>query len=451
METISDHNGDKGFYADAIPLTEYMSAPNEKINIYKGRFSLKDDETDITCHGELNFHWYPRSGVHFEGQAEELTLFQFKLFGKLNGVNLLIDNKIIGEVIISYTVLNPAPKFRGLFKYHCVFGDISIPVNVVRFSIPNLKSFLGEPIRYPSASELLISSARIVLETPKYSISIDKSSSFDASNDLLKEKGGYMLLCSGELVSRSKRIKFEESKNILECLQFFLSFINGSKTAPLFIRGRDMDQVIWRNDTDAIVQQYVNGISWTDRQAITDFRNIWLSFAQLWADGQGRDFLKKTIHWYTEANYSPVFSESMIILAQTGLELIFNWFLIEQQKIIIGSDATSLSASNKIRLLIRELKISLAIPEGLKELALQKQFKDGPDALVQIRNAIVHGNYEKRKKLNSYPAMVIFQVHQLGIWYLELAVLLILKYEGKYHNRTTGRGKNSVDKVPWAK
>jgi hypothetical protein len=94
-----------------------------------------------------------------------------------------------------------------------------------------------------------------------------------------------------------------------------------------------------------------------------------------------------------------------------------------------------------------QLKIYFPIPAGLTELA--KAFRDGPEAFVQIRNAIVHGNLEKRKKLNELSEVAIFQAHLLGLWYLELAILFILNYDGNYYNRTVGRGLNPIEKVPW--
>lgn len=123
---------------------------------------------------------------------------------------------------------------------------------------------------------------------------------------------------------------------------------------------------------------------------------------------------------------------------------------------IKGNDANNLIASNKLRLLLAELKISSEIPSGLENLIkYKKSEKDLEDALetfVFIRNSIVHSQSEKRKKLAKVPNMAKFEALQLGIWYVELLLLKILDHNGKYFNRcskaeTTGEREEIV---PWA-
>ncbi|MGB4568690.1 MAG: hypothetical protein WBH96_06955, partial [Dysgonamonadaceae bacterium] len=47
--------------------------------------------------------------------------------------------------------------------------------------------------------------------------------------------------------------------------------------------------------------------------------------------------------WYVEANSNAGFSEGSIILAQTALELIYNWWIVENKKIILGKDSENIS------------------------------------------------------------------------------------------------------------
>lgn len=76
---------------------------------------------------------------------------------------------------------------------------------------------------------------------------------------------------------------------------------------------------------------------------------------------------------------------------------------------------------------------------------------DGPEILTYIRNAIVHSSEVKRKALSQTSALVMFQVLQLSIHYVELVTLYILNYNGLYFNRTSnahwaGEGE---EQVPW--
>jgi hypothetical protein len=144
-------------------------------------------------------------------------------------------------------------------------------------------------------------------------------------------------------------------------------------------------------------------------------------------------------------------------MAQTALELLYNWFIIENKKLIIGKDSENINASNKIRLLLSQLNINYLVPPKFSHLQQfiddNIQIIDAPDAVVQIRNAIVHSQEEKRKKLSEIHYLAKHQALQLCIWYVEMSLLAILSYNGKYSNRCSieSYSSNTVEDVPWMK
>lgn len=142
-------------------------------------------------------------------------------------------------------------------------------------------------------------------------------------------------------------------------------------------------------------------------------------------------------------------------MTQVALELIYNVLIIEQKKLLLGKDADSISASNKIRLLLSYLKVGHEVPAQLTNLetTINKEICDGPDAFVQIRNAIVHSQEDKRRKVKNMDLMIKYEALQLGIWYLELSLLYILKFEDKYFNRCSGAvfAGQGEQYVPWSK
>ncbi|WP_394991834.1 hypothetical protein, partial [Emticicia sp.] len=142
--------------------------------------------------------------------------------------------------------------------------------------------------------------------------------------------------------------------------------------------------------------------------------------------------------------------DGAIILGQTALELVYNWWIVENKQMIIGDDAKDLSAANKIRLIISQLQISSKVPKAFTKLQ-ELMSKDAPEAIVGIRNSIVHSQAEKRSKLRSYDNIALYEALQVFIWYIELSLLNILKYEGKYFDRcfdSVWEGK-SIRFVPW--
>ena len=92
--------------------------------------------------------------------------------------------------------------------------------------------------------------------------------------------------------------------------------------------------------------------------------------------------------------------------------------------------------------------------DHLKVIANKFKTVDAPDIFVRIRNSIVHSQETKRKELANIPDEVKNEALQLSIWYIELSLLYILKFEGKYSDRSTVSSALPVpdeNYVPWKK
>jgi hypothetical protein len=143
-------------------------------------------------------------------------------------------------------------------------------------------------------------------------------------------------------------------------------------------------------------------------------------------------------------------------MSVNALELLYNWLIVEKNKLIIGKDSDNISLANKIRLLLNELNINNSVPENCSSLnsAMNKyKFYDAPDAIVQIRNAIVHSNHDKRMRFIDLDVKSKTDVKRICIWYIEISIIKILGYEGRYFNRTSKSNflVSTGDKLPWDK
>jgi len=212
------------------------------------------------------------------------------------------------------------------------------------------------------------------------------------------------------------------------------------------------NQCVWSDFSDYYVDSYKYVRSWPKQNSKHDFDQLWCNFNKLWKHEDNKDFLTSLIHWYVEANGNSVFSEGSIIMAQTALELVYNWWIIEQKRMIIGKDTENINASNKIRLLLSQLNLSQEMPDRIPNLIdfmnKTENIPDIPEAIVYIRNAIVHSQVEKRKKLSAIHGLAIFEALQVYLWYIELSLLRILDYKGEYSNRCTNIYKKK-EFVPW--
>ncbi|WP_430965264.1 hypothetical protein [Spongiimicrobium sp. 2-473A-2-J] len=446
-------------YPEIIEGNVKMDKANSKINIYSGVYTLKDDKNELKINGEIFFSWFPNSGTYFSGIPTEKGIDTFDILNRINSFKIVINNLELGDGFITNSTIQSfsgASKIQGILSQQAVFGDKSVSVEAINFCVPNLRSFHGTIVKKITKGKRYTGKNRLKLENEKYLISIDKAKNYNDLKSELKENGGYLILYNGLLKSKKGAISFEDSKDIFHCLSSFLTFLNGRRVSALFATGTFEGKNIWCDYTDYHVDIYKHCTSWPQSHSIIGSEAIWIKFNDLWKDKENRNFLTSVIHWYVEANNNSGFSEGAIIMAQTALELLYNWWIIENKKIIIGKDSENINASNKIRLLLSQLGIQCSVPAGFKYLQefldSEIQIVDACDAVVQIRNAIVHSQEEKRKKLSSIHYRAKYEALELCIWYIEMALLGILGYNDKYYNRTSNEFVKSEanELVPWS-
>lgn len=454
-ELIKLNNEFEAFYKKqpTIITSSYeMDTPNQQIEIYKGHFILQKGVKSINIAGRIYFDWFPIKGVYFEGETSDTNLVITDFISDSDHFKILIDGKVFGETLFINVKFNHRTFIDGTIKGHAVLGDISIPVTSVNFSVPNLREFTGEIVKYKFGNERRTARNRIILENEKYIIHIDKSINYDDKYQLLKKRGGYINLYSGEIINKKGVIKYNDIIIILDSLTTFLTFLNGKRCAPLFIQGYHDNNIIWTDFTPRHIDQYKDAITWPQKNSIEGLNDLWNSFVALRKDSRTRDFIDTVIHWYVEANSNSGYIEGSILMAQVALEYICNWYIVETKKILVGKDGDNISAANKIRILLSQINGSSEIPNAFDQLKsllnTYKDLSDGVGIFVYIRNSIVHSQEDKRNKLATISNQMKHEALQLAIWYIELSLLFILKFKGKYFNRCSGElwsGDGEID------
>ncbi|RAR50890.1 hypothetical protein [Flavobacterium lacus] len=435
-----------------------MEKANSQIVIYEGEYVIKYADNEIKIVGKVYFDWFPNFGTYFSGKPLIDVDKAYDLFHKVKMFEIIIDDLKFGDAFITRTniqSLNGEINFIGVLSQQAIFGDKSIPVKTIRFSVPNLREFYGLPVKKQTVENISHFSGRLILENNNFLIKLDKLKNYAKLSSSLEESGGYVVLYAGEIESKKGSMTFETVKDTFHCLDTFLTFLNGRRTSALFITGMHEGEKVWSDFTGYHVDAFKSVLSWPQRHSIAGINELWQKFCELWKDKDDKNFLTSAIHWYIEANNHSGFTEGSIIMAQTALELLYNWWIIENKKIIIGKDSEIINASNKIRLLLSQLDIDYLVPQKFSELQSfidsDKQIIDAPDAVVQIRNAIVHSQEEKRKKLSSIHYKAKSEALNLCIWYIEMSILRILEYNGKYYNRCSKELHRSLAEeiVPW--
>lgn len=439
-------------YYETIPnviTSEYiMDKPNQSIDIFEGEYSLKKEDRAITLKGKIFFNWLPTQNVKFEGLVKESELNYIDELDFCSEIELYINEYVLGKALIQNIKRSQNADLRievdGIINSESIFGDTSISVSKVIFTIPNLRDLLGNPVKVKNEKGGVNTYlGRSIFENDKYVIIIDKLSNYKTLFDDLKKQGGFINLYTGEITKKKGDISFKEIQELRHTFSVFLSFLNGRRCTPLLLQGVHDNEIKWTDFTTYRTEPFKTVVSWLPMLPKDGLNELWCNFTNLWKNENDKDFLEFIVHWYLEANGNSAKIEGSIIIAQVALELIYNWLIIEKKKLIIGKDGENISAANKIRLLLSHIKLEIHTPNA--QINLKKFIKDNNeivdsvDAFVSIRNALVHSQVEKRKKLTKISPEVQIEALQLSIKYIEHSILSILDYKGKYYDRCSGK------------
>lgn len=438
----------------SIEFPDQMQNPNSTIKIYEGEFEIVRTDKAEKVFGVINLKWLPNIDVEFEVKIPTTGGFLGLECNLSEELTIKINDFDAGQIRISHQSLKMPEnqiELRGYFTKGIVLGDNSVEVQTIRFAVPNLRKLTGASDFRDE--ERVYFSQRITLDANDYVIKLDRVSNYEKLEKELDKSGGFAITHIGEAISVKKQFAKESVKIIQDELRLFLSFLNGSKTSLISTHGIFEDKSVWREYRNTVVDTYKYVQSWLPKYDSSDLENLYKMFYELFKKDGCKDFLQTVVHWYNSANTGAGAIEGSIVLAQTALELIFNWWIVEQKKMILGEDSKDLSASNKIRLILSQLNQSSDIPNhyrGLKDVVRNTgETQDAPEAITQIRNAIVHSHKEKRKKLKDISVDAKFFALQMSIWYIELSLLKILEYNGKYQNRCSEIQADQY--VPWVK
>ncbi|MFK7948390.1 MAG: hypothetical protein AB8G11_12440 [Saprospiraceae bacterium] len=441
MNNINSH--------ESLDFSVEMSNPNKNILIHKGKFSLRNDVKSIIVDGEISFKWFPSTGVYFEGLTTK-EAYVINNFGELGYFQLYIEELFFGRCFISTYNLNKSNDnqllISGVFTDKPIFGDNSMDVQHVQFSIPNMKLFFGEFLK----TERELSSNKFTFTFDNYIIVIDKTKQATKNLKKLKKTGGYFNIYAGLLRKKEGTISLEETQDILYSFNTFISILNGRRISTLFLKGLLNDNQIWTDFTTYSVAPYKDVENWTYSHPEVNYTILFNNFYDLWKNEDDRNFLESLTSWYLEVNNGFHNIESSIAKGQITLELLYNWLLIEKN----GFEQQRF-AVEKIRDLLTYLKVDFSVPSNFENLQKfiddNRDIIDAPDSLVRVRNAIVHSQLSKRRRISEIGTPIKLEILHLTLWYIELAIMSILEYDGMYINRCNPVGwvDDMKEFVPW--
>lgn len=295
---------------------------------------------------------------------------------------------------------------------------------------------------------------RVVLSAYGWNITVAATDRTNSLTKGLEAQGGYALTHMGRIArEEGSTFSSEQLEDLLSCLHCFLSFALGRWAGVALPIGFDAQEnkVFERWGMRKTADGLWNGsYSWFDRHHGELLSQVFPGFMSLWTNKLWRRPLTDALYWYLGAcdRRVGIGVDTGLILAQTALELLAWTYCVLDRKMVSPSAfrPRGLSAADKLRLLASSLGIPLEIPSDLSALFSKRgrKWADGMDAITGIRNSLVHP--DSQTELPDYSS---FEGWKLSLWYIDLVLLRLCGYGGKYANRLAPRSTGEVESVPW--
>ena len=318
------------------------------------------------------------------------------------------------------------------------------------FHLPNFPPVIGESVESQNGGWRR---ARTRLEAEGWQVTLDSLDQADALAEEARQSSGHGITYIGEL-RRLDGTDFRaaDACDLLAPLGKFLSFAGGSSVAPVLEVGFDTlgNRVYERWDAPTISPSRTR-LAWCSTHRPESLATLFPLFLSRWRDPEWNEPLDLALYWYLQANdFRSI--ETSLLVAQTALELLGWVAVVERGGMLSAEGFDRLPMSDKLRLLLRQADVALPIPEALFELtafAKGQKWLDGPQALAEVRNSLVHPKLRNRRLVVDAPVRARIEVAQLALSYLELSLLHLLGYTGEFVDRLDARYVGEVKDVPW--
>jgi hypothetical protein len=331
----------------------------------------------------------------------------------------------------------------------------SLSIAEVRFLVANLPFFIGESLRAPRSLPEggkvdTYWRGRLTFRAADWLIDLDLRVDQEAVYAQLREQGGFEITHVGVL-RRENGTPFSggDAEEILDVLGDFLGLACGAWAPPIAAVGLgEDDQLVWLE----LKRRWTS--PWRSHLRAFDFHKHELNdaFACYLAcrnDPTWKEPLRVATQIYVEAN-GPITADTSLVLAQSVLELITWVRFVDELGTRQAKDFDGLMPSERLRELLAWLEVDARIPPqqtALAREAANQDWNDGPHAIGAMRNALIHPR--QRERLLRTPIMARIELQELALWYVELALLRLIDFNGLYFNRLGEKATGIVEPVPW--
>jgi len=319
----------------------------------------------------------------------------------------------------------------------------------VGFSVFNLPPVMGKAVRLGGTRRKSATAGRLIIASDDWTIALDPTQNLRERVERAKVRGGHLLSHAGVLMRTDNQPFDGDAVDIvLGALYWLLAFAMGRRCGPALPYGyrRDDHRVIWADWRIRAMDPYRAPIGWFDLNDREGLNRLFPKFLDLWRQPSMRGLLVGVISWYLAAQ-APDPIEIAIPATQVALETLAHVVPLHRA---LDDRALGGGQGRNVARMLKSLSIPIGIPTTMTDLtAAAKQsepWKHGPDALTRFRDDLVH----PRSKYQWHGEAMV-DAWRLGLWYVEMALLAWLGYDGTYNSRLEDdRWRGKVVRVPWA-
>jgi hypothetical protein len=407
--------------------------PNDPILLHSGPAVLHGNGVDHRGSIQVRVDWTPVPAIAFDLTIDGPIQF---LMGDVELEILSLSTSCRG--FISRQVVQGGPDFQTVVSGSVdrVRVEYHQAIMSAKFHLTNFVDYSGEPIERNENGRTTGWVGRVIAAVPGWILTLDSVESNTRLTEMAR-RGGYYLTHVGD-VHKADGSSFTSGQlfELMDVLRLSLSFARGLWVAPLLVVGFDSDGTrVCEDWTMYPLDRATGHFGWFPSRNPGTLGHFLEGFLSRWSTADLREPLELAISWYLEASRSRV-AQPAIAIEQMGLELVSWLMLVRDGKMLSPAGFHRMEAHDQLRLLLGWIDVGADFPVTLSHLRAfghgSQPTCDAPEAFTRIRNRIVH---PPKSSQHPVPAGAMFDAQQLGLWYLELALLNFLSYAGPYSNR----------------
>jgi hypothetical protein len=418
--------------------------------VYDGELKISDGDQEVFGTGYLQFLWLPNpravleADIDLKNPHDRLKAPMLHISG-YEPVQLIITNtKNVGSQETTH--------IEGILSRPLWPLEFSIGMKEVWFTLTNFHYYIGSSVR-PNANKFSAQTRRWTINSDKYEITIDLAEGYKEIIEGTKKDGGFGRTHFGRIRSaQGESLNRLDIETLNTILFYYFGFARGFWVGPVlpYIERVNERYIVYGPFR---ITAWQSAGSWFPNNKPNEYGNTFQEFHRLMKDSVWEVGIRHTIDWYVDANTADTL-ESSIAKAQVALELLAWLILVDRRKVKSSTQYRKDGAATNLGDLLSLFGISTDFPSHLltlKNITSSWGATNGVDAFVKVRNQIIHSTKKGRGQLSALGTPGKLEAKQLGLQYIELCLLAVMKYKGTYEDRTIlNRWKGQDIKVPWA-